>query len=204
MTVGRTDLRLVVAVVAATAAASAGGWFGLVVPQRTDAGTLRARTLVEETELAERFAARDRATAELPFRAADLDRIERALPDRVDVTAVLVDLDRLARANQLGLRSVIPSEKVPEIDSLVSPLILTVDGRFASVTQFLRDVRETAHLHDGRLDGSGQAYSVTDFVLRAPNEATFPTVEATITINAHAFAPVADGAAPSTVSAPSE
>ena len=79
----------------------------------------------------------------------------------------------------------------PAPGSIAQPVIVTVQGRFGSVSKFLGDLRTLVRVRGGLLDARGRTYSITQVDVGSPDEATFPMVKSTVTINAHSFIPTA-------------
>lgn len=172
----------------------AAGWFLLIAPKRSEATTLEQDVAAKQVELANRRAELAQPSAEVKVRASDLYRLTKALPNTTDMSGILLDVDRLASQNELAFRSITPGSAQMGASALSLPITVVVQGRFTSVSRFLRDVRTLVRVRDGRLDARGRVYSVTQVDLGAPETATFPVVKATITLNAHAYVAPASGA----------
>jgi hypothetical protein len=155
---------------------------------------LEQTVATRQVELAAKQAALAAPSAQVKVRASDLYRLTKALPDSTNMSGILLDVNRLAGANKVAFRAIAPGTPELGTSSLTVPITLTVQGRFSSVSRFLRDVRSLVKVRDGRLDARGRTYSVTQVDLGASEKESFPVVKATITLNAHAFvapAPVA-------------
>ena len=186
-------LGLVVAGVALLVAAS---WFLLITPKKSEANDLTEAVAAKQAELTQRQAELAAPSAQVKVKASDLYRLTKALPDSTDMAAVLLDVNRLVAKNKLNFRSVVPGTAIVTQTSAMVPMTLTVQGRFTSVSGFLRDVRTLVRVRNGRLDARCRTYSVTQVDLGQPSEAEFPIVKATITLNAHSFVQPAPPAAP--------
>lgn len=182
----------------------AAAWFFLVSPKREEATSLKQDVAAKQVELAQKQAELRSPQAAVKVRASDLYRITKALPDTNDMSAIILDVNRLAAANDLAFRSIQPQPPVLGTGSLQLPMIVTVQGRFRDVSSFLGDVRKLVRVRGGLLDARGQAYSVTQVDLGGPEDATFPIVKATVTVNAHSYsAPAPVAATPTTPTTPS-
>jgi Tfp pilus assembly protein PilO len=187
------DPRLLVGAVAgAVILILAASWFLLLSPKRDKVVELDQSIAASQSELAAKQAALAQPAAAVKIRASDLFRLNKALPDKTDMTAIILDVNRLATANKLAFRSLAPTAPIAGTGSVAQPVTVTVQGRFGSVSSFLGDlmnlVRVRAHQ---TLDARGRTYSITQVELGSPDEATFPMVKATVTINAHSFVPTA-------------
>jgi Tfp pilus assembly protein PilO len=182
-------------------------WFLLVSPKRSEATSLKQDAAAKQVELAQKQAELRSPQAAVKVRASDLYRVTKALPDTNDMSAIILDVNKLARANGLAFRSMTPQPTILGTGSLQLPMTVVVQGRFRDVSSFLGDVRKLVRVRQGILDARGRAYSVTALELGSPDEATFPVVKATVTVTAHAYsapAPVTDPSATPTTTPSSD
>lgn len=182
---------------------SAAAWLLLIAPKRSEVVSLDEKVAVAQEQLADRQAALARPPAAVRVRASDLYRLTKALPDTNDMSGIILDVNRIAAKNSLSFRSITPTTPVLGAGTLALPVTVSVQGRFASVSRFLGDLRKIVRVRDGLLDARGRLYSVTQVDLGSPDEGTFPTVKATVTLNAFAFSAPAPATAPPTTSTPS-
>jgi Tfp pilus assembly protein PilO len=167
-------------------------WFLLLSPKRDKAVELDQSIASKQAELAAKQAALAQPAAAVKIRASDVFRLNKALPDKTDMTAVILDVNRLAAANKLSFRSLAPAPAIAGTGSIAQPVSVSVQGRFGSVSKFLGDLMSLVRVRDHHmLDARGRTYSITQVELGTPDEADFPTVKATVTINAHSFVPLA-------------
>jgi Tfp pilus assembly protein PilO len=164
-------------------------WFLLVSPKRDEAVSLEQTVAAKQVELEAKRAALASPSAAVKVRASDLYRLTKALPDTNQMSAILLDVNRIAARHKLSFASITPGTPVLGTGSVSQPIVLTVQGRFSSVSRFLRDVRSLVKVRRGLLDARGRTYSVTQVDLGAPDKVSFPVVKATVTLNAHAFSP---------------
>lgn len=167
----------------------AAAWFLLVAPKRDEAVALEQDVAAKQVELQQKRAALAQPSAAVKVRASDLYRLTKALPDTNEMPAILLDVNRIAARNKLAFSSITPGSAVLGTGSVSLPIVITVQGRFSSVSKFLRDMRTIVRVRGGLLDARGRTYSVSQVDLGAPDKVTFPVVKATVTLNAHAFAP---------------
>jgi Tfp pilus assembly protein PilO len=186
------DPRLLVGVVAgAVVLLLAASWLLLLSPKRDKVVELDQSIAAKQTELALKKDALARPSAAVKVRASDLFRLNKALPDQSDMSAIILDVNRLATQNKLTFRSIAPTAAIAGTGSIAQPVSVTVQGRFGSVSTFLGDLRTLVRVRGGLLDARGRTYSITQVDLGSPDEVTFPMVKATVTINAHSFIPTA-------------
>jgi Tfp pilus assembly protein PilO len=187
------DPRLLVGAVAGVVVLIlAASWLLLLSPKRDKVVELDQSIAAKQTELAAKQAALAQPAAAVKIRASDLFRLNKALPDKTDMTAIILDINRLATANKLSFSSLAPSAAIAGTGSIAQPVTVTVQGRFGSVSSFLGDLMNLVSVRGhGLLDARGRTYSITQVELGSPDKASFPMVKATVTINAHSFVPTA-------------
>jgi Tfp pilus assembly protein PilO len=186
----RTKKGMIVAGIAGLAAVLAAGWLLVVSPERKQADDLAAQVVASEAELAQKRAELARPSAAVRVKADDLFRLSKALPSQVDSAGVLLDLDRVAKQNGLTFWAVTPVQAVPTTDVLQQPYDVVLEGRFTSVSKFLREIRKLVAVKGGRLAVQGRLYTVDQLKLEEPQGGeTFPIVRATVRVNAFSFTP---------------
>jgi Tfp pilus assembly protein PilO len=182
----------------------AGGWLLLVGPKRSKSSELDERIAGVESQVAERRTQLQRPRANVRVRASDLYRLTKALPDEVDVPGIILELGRLAGTRGVAVSSITPSPQVAAIGYAVQPVSVSLEGRFSSVSGFLGDIRRLVRVRKGTLDVRGRLFSVDDVSLGQPEQPkTFPSIKATVTIDAFLFTgSLAAGAAATGTAAP--
>ena len=178
-------------------------WFLLISPKRSDITALESEITAATQRLADKRGALASPPSAVRVRATDLYRLTKALPDANDMSGIILDVNRLAARNNLRFGSLVPSTPVAGSGTLALPVTVTVQGRFASVSRFLGDIRKLVQVRDGLLDARGRLYSVSQIDLGQPDGGQFPVVKATVTLNAYAFsAPLPDVASPTVTTTP--
>ena len=113
---------------------------------------------------------------------------------------VVLELNRLSRSTGVTFQTIAPQTVVTGQGYNVLPLNVVVNGRFGEVNSFLHQLRRLVTVKKARLDASGRLFSVDNVLLAESPAATFPDVQATITLDAFVYAggvlPGADPAAP--------
>jgi Tfp pilus assembly protein PilO len=189
----RTKAGVIGLAVALVAVVGAGGWFLLVGPKRSTAEELDGRIAGVESEIRERRALLASPQAQVKFRASDLYRLTKAMPDAAQTAAVLLEINRIAKRREVAFTSIRPDTTVPLAGYTVHPFVITLEGRYGHVSGFLGDVRRLVQVRKKRLDVRGRLFSVDSVSLGKPDEKDgFPNVKATVTIDAFVYG----GAAP--------
>jgi hypothetical protein len=182
-----------------------GCWLLLVSPERAKATDLASRVDAAQLELATKQGALQHPAANVSVRASDGYRLAAALPDKVDVPGVILDVQRLASKNKLQFISIEPQGSGLASDGYVAtPVAIDVQGRFGDVSRFLGDLRTLVRVRHGRLDTRGRLYSVGSVDIGPPQDpATFPVVLAKLSLNTFAFSAPAPKTPSTTPSTPS-
>ena len=153
---------------------------------------LGAEITTSQAALAQRRLELAQPSASVTVKPGDLYRLTKALPNEIDMSGILLDVNRVAGRNGLEFRSIAPSPQVLGTGYLQQPLAVVVQGRFGNVSRFLGDLRSLVSVRGGRLDARGRLYSVSQVDMSAPTEGkTFPVVQAKVTLNAYVFSATA-------------
>jgi Tfp pilus assembly protein PilO len=193
----RTKAGVIGLAVALVAVIGAGGWFLLVSPKRSTSEELDGRIAGVESEIKVRRTLLASPQAQVKFRASDLYRLTKAMPDAPHTAAVLLEINRLAKRREIAFTSIRPDVSVPLTSYTVHPFVITLEGRYGSISGFLGDVRRLVQVRKKRLDVRGRLFSIDSVSLGEPDEKEgFPNVKATVTIDAFVYggAPPADAA----------
>ena len=167
------------------------GVFFLVLPQRHKAASLSAELVKTQTQIVTA-----RALASQPpeqrIRIADLFKVVQAMPDDTDMTGVILQLQQTASEAGVTFDSIQPGPLAAGQGYGVVPIDLGFTGNYFSLTDFLYRLRKLVTVHRGTLDATGRLFSVSriDF---APGAKGFPSVTATVSVNAYVYSPAAVG-----------
>jgi Tfp pilus assembly protein PilO len=121
------------------------------------------------------------------------------VPDRADMTGLVLELSQLSKGTGVSFRSVTPSQQVVGLGYNVQPLSVVVQGRFSEVNDFLHRLRKLVTVRKGKLDARGRLFAIDNVALGEGSKLKFPAVEATITLDAFVYA---GGAAPAPTGTP--
>ena len=163
-------------------------WFLVVAPQRSKATELQAQVQSSQDELSKRRLALVKPSTNVTVKPSDLYRLTKALPNETNMSAILLDVNRLAQQRSLKFVSITPGTQALGSGYTQQPLAVIVQGRFGNVSAFLGDLRSLVTVRGGRLDARGRLYSVSKVDMSAPDSpTTFPVVKATVSLNAYSF-----------------
>lgn len=171
------------------------GLLVVVQPQRAKAHSLDAQIGKAQLELASLHGG---GTKSPTIRAAELFQLSRAMPDHIDMPGILLDLARLAEASSVTLVAVRPSTPAALADgSMAVPLSVTVNGSWAGVSRFLRNVRLQVQEKGARLAVAGRLFDIDSIQLDPGQKGD--GLEAVLSLSAFVYGkPVAPAPAPTT------
>lgn len=174
-------------------------WLLVVSPARSEAARVSGELAAAEVRLAEARAAANRpAGAGVPV--AEVLRLARVMPSKADQAGLVLELEALAERSRVTLRSLTPqSPAVGAGGATMVPVSVGLTGSFAGITRFLRNVRTLVTVRRGVLRASGRLLVVQSVELGASSSAPFPTLDATVSLQAYVYdgpigAPAGDGA----------
>jgi type IV pilus assembly PilO-like protein len=168
----------------------AGGYFMMISPKRAKAATLDRQ--VGETRAAIALA---KATSQNPKNhdPRDLFRINKAMPDRVDMPGAILDLAAVGRATGVAIDGVQPFDPTPASSAGYEsvPVTVTVAGKYGQITNFLAGLQHLVVLRHGQFrDARGRLFGV-DAINFAAGDAGYPQIKATLKLETYVYAPAA-------------
>ena len=190
---------VIVLVVVGLVAYLALGYLLVISPQRAKAADLKKQTAATEAQIVQYRTLSAQAKAAAPIRVADLFRLEKAMPNEVDMPGILLELSRVADDTGIAFESITPQGIVAQPGYQVLPVSLLFDGNYFELSDFLYRLRSLVRVNTGRLSSSGRLF-VVDSIGFAESEKSFPRIQASLVVNAYVYgdAPVpgaADAAA---------
>lgn len=166
---------------------AAAGYLLLISPQRSQSSALQAE--IESTK-AQIIQARPRPESPRDrVRMAELFRLGKALPSRVDMPGILLELNRIAGETATTFHSITPRRLSTVGTQRVLPIDLVFEGNFYGLNDFLFRLRNLVSVHSGTLDASGRLFSVENLRFGESEQEKFPHIRASLTVNAYVFTP---------------
>jgi Tfp pilus assembly protein PilO len=172
----------------------AAGWFLVVSPQRARSGELDVQIAAAEKRLEEHRLATLRAGSVQKIEVADLFRLSKAMPDRADMSGVLLELNRIAADTGITFESISPQTAVPISGYQAVPIQLTFKGNFYNLSDFLYRLRSLVHVDDGRLAATGRLFAI-DTLDFAESQEGFPRISAALVVDAFVYGTAAPATA---------
>jgi Tfp pilus assembly protein PilO len=189
---------IIVLVVVGLIAYLALGYLLLISPQRSKGSDLKKQVADTEAQINQYRTLSAQAKAAAPIRVADLFRLEKAMPNEVDMAGIVLELSRIAGDSGITFESITPQGVVAAPGYQVLPVALVFDGNYFELSDFLYRLRSLVRVRTGRLASSGRLF-IVDAISFAESEKSFPRIQAALVVNAYVYgdAPV-PGAAPPT------
>jgi Tfp pilus assembly protein PilO len=183
-----------------------GGYLMLISPKRSDAKDLQAQIDTTQSQisiaLAQSHSPRGNADR---VKVADLYRLDRAMPESLDVAGALLDLGRAADRAGVKLTRIAPGVPAPAASGgyQSTPIDVEFQGRYGQLTSLLAELRRLVSVRNGSLAAGGRLFGV-DSVNFSAGEAGLPQIKAELKLEAYVFAPAAAAPATPDAAAPTD
>jgi Tfp pilus assembly protein PilO len=171
---------------AAVVALLVAGWLAVIAPKRHDAAKLKTEIGDVRTQIAVAQAAVRSPSKTPAIRVADLFNLSRAMPSRVDIPGVLLQLSHVAEETGVSFQSITPHQPVSLGSYQEIGIDLVFEGRFYDLSDFLYRLRNLVAVHGGALNATGRLFTV-DSISFAQGTLNFPQVKATLNVSAYNF-----------------
>jgi len=161
------------------------GMFLLVLPQRHKASSLTKEIAATQQQIAQARALAEQKPAQ-PIHVADLFKLVKAMPDRLDMPGILLQLNQTASDSGIEFDSISPSAASPGTNYQVVPISLDFTGNFYDLNDFLFRLRNLVTVRGGQLGATGRLFAVqsVDF---SEGAGGFPNIKATLHVNAYVY-----------------
>ena len=159
----------------------------LVKPQREEGSRLDGEIAALEAEVAASPRRDDLKKPAVEIDYADLFRLGKAMPDGDDMPGIILELDAMAASTGVKFLAIQPQPQEAKRTFRALPILLTFQGNYYDLTDFLYRVRSLVSVRDKTLDASGRLYTLDTIDLHEAPEKGFPMIEAQLTLSAYAF-----------------
>jgi Pilus assembly protein, PilO len=188
--------------IAIALAVAAAGWFLLVSPQRARSASLDEEISSVEAQITQARLASVKAGDMEPIQVADLFRLTKAMPNDLDMSGVLLELNRIAAETGISFESIAPAATTTIGTFRVQPTELVFVGNFYTLSDFLYRLRTLVNVQRGKLNATGRLFSVERLTF-TEGEDGFPSIKAALTVSAYLYgAGPTSGAAPAPATPP--
>ncbi len=173
------------------------GYLALIRPKQAEASELSEEIATLESQVAVAVRPKAPEQPEVRINVADVFRLAKAMPDRDDIAAIMLELNALSLSTGVEFRAIQPQQVVAKGEYHTLPVMLTFEGNYYDLTNFLYRLRNLVRVRDGVLDASGRLYTL-DALEMHESQGGFPRIEAVITVSAYTFGPPPGAALPPT------
>lgn len=187
---------LIVLIVVGILIVGLAGYFVLIRPQGAKIKAIKKQEAAAEATLAAYHQKVLAARSAPKIRIADVYRLAKAMPSKVDMPDLVLELSQLARDTGISFDSISPQPAVAIGTYTVIPISVTFNGTFYDLADLLYRLRALVNVHAGRLDATGRLFTV-DTLSFGESPLKFPRIQATLVIDAYVYG---SGAAPSSSS----
>jgi Tfp pilus assembly protein PilO len=173
-------------VVVAALVAAVAGWFLLVSPKRVEVKRLQGEIDSTQAQVAAYHTASLQAKGRQPIKVADLFRLAKAMPDRADMSGVLLQLNQIAADTGITFQSIAPQTSVSISGYQAVPIQLTFQGNFYNLADFLFRLRNLVTVQHGQLSATGRLFAIDKLSFEQSQEG-FPQIAASLVVDAFVY-----------------
>ena len=178
-----------------------GAYTMVVAPQGAKAAKLQKQADGVQVQIFKRQSEIKKGLHPPTIQTADLFKLARAMPDRIDMPGIILTLSDLARSSGIKFDLIQPVSggAVSSGSYETDRIHLLFNGDFYGLSDFLYRLRSLVAVHDGKLEASGRLFTADTLTFSVPAE-SFPKISAELFVNAYVYgsaAPVVP-AAPTT------
>jgi Tfp pilus assembly protein PilO len=176
------------------------GYMLVVSPQHAKAAKLQAQADDVQLQIYQRKAQLKAGLHPPTIETADLFRLARAMPDRVDMPGIILTLSDVARASGIKFDLIEPviGGELPTGSYQTSRIHLLFNGDFYGLSDFLYRLRSLVAVRNGELLASGRLFNVDTVTFNVIGD-SFPQITAELFVNAYIYGsttPTTPSAAP--------
>lgn len=162
------------------------GWFLLVSPKRSQVSSLEAEIADIQVQLVQARAAVRPGARPPRIEVADIFRLSKAMPAKIDMPGILLELSRVADETGIGFDSIAPAATTSAGSYQVLPIQLVFQGNYYGLSDFLFRLRNLVGVRGGKLDATGRLFSVDRLEFTESPE-KFPEIQAALTVSAFVY-----------------
>ena len=161
------------------------GLFLVVLPQKTKAADLGKDIVATQAQIVQARALATQKPAQ-PIRVANLFKLVKAMPDEMDMTGIMLQLNQTASDAGIEFDTIAPLVALPGIGYQKVPISLTFTGNYYGLTDFLFRLRNLVIVRGGALGATGRLFSVNGLEFGA-GSGGFPNISAKVNVAAYIY-----------------
>jgi hypothetical protein len=162
------------------------GYFLLISPQRSSITDTQKQIESTQASIIAARAENSKAKHAPKIRTADLFRLTKAMPDRVDQADMVLELSQTATQAGIGFDSIKPGIPVAQSGYQAIPVELMFNGNYYALSDFLFRLRNLVDVHRGALDATGRLFTI-DSISFSEGFPRFPQISAKLNVVAFVY-----------------
>jgi len=162
------------------------GYLLLISPQRSSTANLQKQIESTQASIIAARAENSKAKHAPKIRTAELFRLTKAMPDRVDQADMVLELSQTAQQAGIRFDSIKPGIPVVESGYQAIPIELMFNGNYYALSDFLFRLRNLVDVHRGALDATGRLFTI-DTISFAEGAPRFPQISAKLNVVAFVY-----------------
>lgn len=161
------------------------GMFTVVLPQKDTAASIAKEITATQTQIVQARALAVQTPSQ-PIRVADMFKLVKAMPDDVDMTGIILQLNQTAVDAGIEFDSISPGASEVTGPFQTIPIELSFNGNYYALTDFLFRLRSLVTVRGGALGATGRLFTVKNLGFGA-GVGGFPTIAASVTVIAYVY-----------------
>jgi hypothetical protein len=161
------------------------GMFTVVLPQKNTAASLTKEIAATQQQIVQARALATQKPAQ-PIRVANMFKLVKAMPDELDMTGIMLQLNQTANDAGIEFDTITPGVSVPATGYQTVPISLTFNGNYYALTDFLFRLRSLVTVRGGALGTTGRLFTVKTIGFGA-GVGGFPNIAASLSIVAYVY-----------------
>lgn len=161
------------------------GMFTVVLPQKDTAASLVKEIASTQAQIVQARALAEQKPAQ-PIRVADMFKLVKAMPDEIDMTGIMLQLNQTANDAGIEFDSISPGASTVTGAFQTIPIGLTFNGNYYALTDFLFRLRSLVTVRGGALGSTGRLFTVKTLGFGAGVDG-FPNIAATLSVIAYVY-----------------
>ena len=161
------------------------GMYAVVLPQKHTAESLAKDISATETQIVQARALAEQKPAQ-PIRVADMFKLVKAMPDEIDMTGIILQLNQTANDAGIEFDTITPGTSEVSTNFQKIPISLTFNGNYYALTDFLFRLRSLVTVRGGALGSTGRLFTVKTLGFGA-GVGGFPNITANLSVIAYVY-----------------
>jgi Tfp pilus assembly protein PilO len=158
-------------------------WFAFIAPQRSKASDLDVQVAGTETQILDAQNLLRGSTRKQSLAA--VRQLQGVMPDQIKMSQLLRQLSGVATTSQIELDTITPTAPTATTGPEAIPIAVQITGHYFAIQRFLRLLRSSADVRNGKLSSTGRLFTVDS--IQFTGGAVGGVVTANLKINAFLY-----------------